>query len=82
VPMERGRDFVKEAMETVLIQEFGGLTGVSKTKMLILHITGTIPSLASLLTPPFLPQVPTVPTSTWLTCLVWSRLMSVVSLRT
>jgi hypothetical protein len=40
VPMERGRDFVKEAMETVLIQEFGGLTGVSKTKMLILHITG------------------------------------------
>lgn len=38
--MERGREFVKEAMETVLIQEFGGLTGVSKTKMLILHITG------------------------------------------
>jgi len=40
IPMERGREFVKEAMESVLIQEFGGLTGVSKTKMLILHITG------------------------------------------
>ena len=40
MPMERGREFVKEAMETCLIQEFGGLTGVSKTKMLILHITG------------------------------------------
>ena len=40
IPMERGRAFVKEAMESVLMQEFGGLTGVSKTKMLILHITG------------------------------------------
>ena len=48
VPMERGRDFVKEAMETVLIQEFGGLTGVSKTKMLILHITGPRSSLLNL----------------------------------
>jgi hypothetical protein len=51
VPMERGRDFVKEAMETVLIQEFGGLTGVSKTKMLILHITGSLP-------PPLYPHLP------------------------